>query len=100
MFEPRCIASEERLNNRQRAVVVIMNLLLLIELTVCMYLGQQDPGDLTLFFLKTFLPAALATLISARLLIRRLGKTGRFHSEAPVDGSRPAIDHQAEPPAF
>lgn len=72
MFEPRTIASDERLNKRQRAVAVIMNLLLLIELTVCMYLGQNDPDDLTMFFLKTFLPAAAVTLVTARLLIRRM----------------------------
>ena len=74
MFEPRQISTEDRLNNRQRAVVVIMNLLLLTELTVCMYLGQQDPDNLTLFFLKTFLPAAGATLVGTRMLIRRMGK--------------------------
>jgi hypothetical protein len=74
MFVPRQIDPEDRLNGRQRAVVIIMNLLLLIELTVCMYFGQQDPDNLTLFFLKTFLPAAAATLTSARMLIRRLHK--------------------------
>ena len=75
MFEPRRISLEDRLNNSQRAVVVIMNLLLLAELTVCMYLGQQDPDNLTLFFLKTFLPTAGATLIIARILIKRLGNS-------------------------
>jgi hypothetical protein len=100
MFEPRCIAPEERLNNRQRAVAVIMNLMLLIELTVCMYLGQQDPDDLTLFFLRTFVPAVLATLVIARLLIRRMGRPVRFRSEGPVDGSRTAGDHRTEPPAW
>ena len=75
MFEPRRLSPEDRLNNGQRAVVAIMNLMLLAELTVCMYIGQQDPEDLTLFFLKTFLPAAGVTLVSARLLIRRLSGT-------------------------
>ncbi|GAB6909686.1 hypothetical protein DESC_200016 [Desulfosarcina cetonica] len=75
MFEPRQIANEERLNGRQHTVVVIMNLMLLVELTVCMYLGQQDPDTLTLFFLKTFLPVAGATLVGARMLVRRLGNT-------------------------
>ena len=74
MFAPRQIDPDDRLNVSQRTVLVIMNLLLLIELTVCMYFGQQDPDNLTLFFLKTFLPAAAATLISARMLIRRLHK--------------------------
>lgn len=75
MFAPRKINPDDRLNNSQRTVVVIMNLMLLVELTVCMYFGQQDPENLTLFFLKTFLPAAAVTLISARLMIRRLHKS-------------------------
>ena len=75
MFEPRQISPEDRLNHRQRAVVVLMNLMLLAELTVCMYVGQQDPENLTLCFLKTFLPTAGATLIGARMLIRRLRTT-------------------------
>ena len=73
MFEPRHISQEDRLNGRQRTVVVMMNLMLLAELTVCMYLGQQDPDNLTVFFLKTFLPMAGTTLIVARILIKRLG---------------------------
>ena len=75
MFEPRQIKPEDRLTNGQRAVVMVMNLLLLVELSVCMYLGQQDPDNLTLFFLKTFPPAAAATIIVARVLIRRLHRT-------------------------
>ena len=76
MFAPRQIDPDDRLNGGQRTVVVVMNLLLLIELTVCMYFGQQDPDNLTLFFLKTFLPSAAVTLISARRLIRRMHKPG------------------------
>jgi len=72
MFEPRQISPEERLNHRQRTVIVVMNLMLLAELTICMYVGQQDPDNLTLFFLETFLPSAGLTLIGARMLIRRL----------------------------
>lgn len=74
MFAPRQISHEDRLNLRQRIIAVIMNLMLLAELTLCMYLGQQNPDTLTLFFLKTFLPAAGITLIVARMLIRRSGK--------------------------
>lgn len=72
MFEPRQISPDDRLNGRQRAVAVVMNLMLLAELTLCMYWGQRDPDNLTLFFLRNFLPIAGATLIGARLLIRRL----------------------------
>jgi hypothetical protein len=77
MFEPRKIDESRRLSAGQRAVVVIMNLLLLAELTWAMYLGQQDPGNLTAVFLRTFIPSATITLLASRFLLRRL---------QPVDG--------------
>ncbi len=72
MFNPRQIAPEDRLNTKQRVVVLIMNVLLLVELTVSMYLGQHDPENLTVVFLKTFVPLCTATIVAARILVRRL----------------------------
>lgn len=72
MFAPRQIDPQDRLNGGQRIVAVFMNLLLLAELTVCMYFGQQDPDNMVSFFLTRFLPMAAATLVGARMLIRRL----------------------------
>lgn len=72
MFGPRTINPGDRLSLSQRIVVGGMNMLLLVELTVCMYFGQQDPETLTLFFLKTFPPLAIGTLIISRFLVRRL----------------------------
>jgi hypothetical protein len=72
MFEPRKIEESRRLTAGQRTVVVVMNLMLLAELTWAVYHGQQDPGNLTAVFLRTFIPSAAATLIVARFLLRRL----------------------------
>lgn len=72
MFEPRKIEESRRLTAGQRAVVFVMNLMLLAELTWAMYHGQQDPGNLTAVFLRAFIPAAAVTLIAARFLLRRL----------------------------
>jgi hypothetical protein len=72
MFEPRKIEEARRLTAGQRAVAVVMNLMLLAELTWAMYHGQQDPGNLTAVFLRTFIPLAAATLVAARYLLRRL----------------------------
>jgi hypothetical protein len=72
MFTPRQIPPEERLNRKQRVVVVLMNVLLLIELTISMYLGQQDPANLTVVFLKTFLPMCFVTMVASRIVVRRL----------------------------
>jgi hypothetical protein len=71
MFEPRRIEPSERLTRKQKAVVAAMNLLLLSELTWAMYLGQQQPEDLTAVFLRTFIPLALVTLVGARFLLRK-----------------------------
>ena len=72
MFEPRKIQDEQRLSAAQRIVVFIMNLMLLAELVWAMYHGQQDPENLTAIFLRTYIPAAAATLAAARILLRRL----------------------------
>ncbi len=72
MFEPRQIAPEDRLNKKQRWVAVAMNLLLLAELTLAIYLGQQDPENLTAIFLRTFIPLAIVTVAAARFSMRRL----------------------------
>ena len=72
MFEPRKIEESLRLTAGQRTVVIIMNLMLLAELTWAMYHGQQDPENLTAVFLRTFIPSAAATLLAARVLLRRL----------------------------
>ncbi len=72
MFEPRKIEPGDRLSTRQRVVVLCMNVLLLTELTLGMYFGQQEPENLTAVFLRIFIPSATITLIAARLVMRRL----------------------------
>ena len=75
MVKPRAIADERRLNGKQRIVVIVMNLLLLAELTYCMYVGHQESEYMASFFLRTFFPMVIATVVLARLLVRK------FHSE-------------------
>jgi hypothetical protein len=72
MVKPREIAHERRLNGRQRLVVIIMDVLLLAELTVSMYIGHRDPEYMAAIFMKTFVPMAVATVIAARVLMRKL----------------------------
>lgn len=75
MVKPRAIAEERRLNGKQKIVVIVMNLLLLAELTYCMYVGHQESEYMASFFLRTFFPMVIATVVLARLLVRK------FHSE-------------------
>lgn len=99
MFEPRRIPPRERLNTRQWIVVVIMDILLLSELTWAVYRGQHNRVDMTAIFLRTFIPLAAATFIVTRYLLRRLqspetGDASVGPDEAP--GSRPVSDHEAD----
>ncbi|NJB68057.1 hypothetical protein GGQ74_001730 [Desulfobaculum xiamenense] len=72
---------KDRLNARQRVVVVIMDIMLLLELCLCMYYGSAKAENLTIFFLKVYLPALLVTVITARIFIRRF-RTNETVAEA------------------
>jgi hypothetical protein len=65
---------DNALNFRQKMVVLAMDVLLITELAFAMYLGHQDPENLTVIFLKTFAPAAAMTVLGSRWLIRRFHK--------------------------
>jgi len=63
---------KNRLNSRQRLVVVLMDIALLTELTVCMYRGAADPETMAAQFMRLYIPMLLVTVIGARILLRRL----------------------------
>ncbi len=67
---------EDKLNGKQKLIVVAMDLLLLIELAVAVYLGYQHQENLTVIFLRTYVPAMLITVILARIGIRKLATQG------------------------
>jgi hypothetical protein len=71
MFAPKQISQERSLTPKQRAVVIVMNLMLLAELTWAMYRGQQHPETLTAVFLRTFIPMVVVTFGGARILLRK-----------------------------
>ncbi|MFZ0241647.1 MAG: hypothetical protein WAL90_08375 [Desulfobacterales bacterium] len=67
---------EDKLNGKQKLIVVAMDLLLLIELAVAVYLGYQHQENLTVIFLRTYVPAMLITVVMARIGIRKLATQG------------------------
>ncbi|MGA8239857.1 MAG: hypothetical protein WB818_04735 [Desulfobacterales bacterium] len=67
---------EDKMNGKQKLIVVVMDLLLLIELAVAVYLGYQHQENLTVIFLRTYVPAMLITVILARISIRKLATQG------------------------
>lgn len=60
------------LNLKQKLVVIGMDLLLLMELTCCIFWGHPHGEAMTGIFLRTFIPSALLTVVGARVLIRKL----------------------------
>jgi hypothetical protein len=66
----------DKMNKKQKLIVVVMDLLLLIELAVAVYLGYQQQENLTIIFLRTYVPAMLVTVILARIGIRKLANQG------------------------
>ncbi len=62
------------LNGKQKLVVILMDFLLLVELTATIYLSHRNEDSMTLTFLKMYLPVCLATILSCKYCIRRLGR--------------------------
>jgi hypothetical protein len=60
------------LNLSQKIVVAGMDLLMLVELAVAMYLAGRNPETLTPVFLKSFAGMLLPTLVAGLLAIRAL----------------------------
>lgn len=63
---------KEPMNIKQRIVIITMDVLLLAELAISIYLGHRQPDNLTLVFLRTYIPAMLVTVILARICFVRL----------------------------
>jgi hypothetical protein len=62
----------EGMNFKQKIAVVVINILILAELALSLYIGSKDQ-DMVLTFLKIYVPAVIVTLILGRIFIRRLG---------------------------
>ncbi|MEJ5347317.1 MAG: hypothetical protein WHS46_01325 [Desulfosoma sp.] len=57
---------------RKRLIVLLMDLLLLAELAVSMYWSAPYGKAMANVFLKTYLPMAFVTVLTAWILVRRL----------------------------
>ncbi|MFZ5573171.1 MAG: hypothetical protein ACOZF0_22440 [Thermodesulfobacteriota bacterium] len=57
---------------RQRLVVVFLDVLVLIELTACLFWASRDQETLTTVFLCAYLPMAIGTLIAGKYWIRKV----------------------------
>ena len=59
------------MNIKQKLIVFIMDVLLLAELGVSIYFAYRDPENLTIVFLKIYVPALVVTIVTARLMLKR-----------------------------
>jgi hypothetical protein len=60
------------MNGKQVVFVILVNVLILAELTLSIYLGSRAGEDMTITFLLTFLPMVAGTMVLARMCLRRL----------------------------
>jgi len=59
------------LNTRQRLAVVAMDVAVLAEVTVSIYMASRDPDNYTFVFMKAFFSMLIPTVIAGILAIRR-----------------------------
>jgi hypothetical protein len=60
------------MNLAQKLTIVTMDLLLLLELCISMYLANRQPDAFTLVFMRSFFMMCVPTLILTKILVGRL----------------------------
>lgn len=63
---------DQGMNFKQKIVLIVMDILILIELMLSIYLGYRNQENITVIFLKTYIPAVIVTIIIGRVLIKKL----------------------------
>ena len=59
------------MNVKQKIIVVIVDILILVELGYSIMQGKSNPEYMTPIFFQTFIPLIIVTLIGAKILIKR-----------------------------
>lgn len=62
----------DNFNTRQKLALLCMDILLLVELTLCVYFSHQDKANMPYLFLRSYVPLCLGTFFLFRLVIRKL----------------------------
>ena len=63
---------DKGMNFKQRIVLIVVDMLILIELMFSIYLGYRNQENITIIFLKTYIPAVIITIIVGRVFIKKL----------------------------
>lgn len=80
LFE-RSSSPAPELNSRQRLAVILMDVAMLAEVTVSVYLASKQPDEFTPVFMKVFFSMLIPTLVAGIFAIRRL------RNRAPAAGA-------------
>jgi len=59
---------------RRAGILIVMDVLLLAELVFAIWLSHFDRASIAYTFMLAFLPAAVPTVIGARMALKRLGR--------------------------
>lgn len=71
------------MNTQRRLIILGMDVLLLAELTLCMYWSAPHGTAMAAIFLKTYLPMAAATVGTAWWLLRRIHRVSAASGVEP-----------------
>lgn len=71
------------MNTPQKILILVMDFLLLAELTLSMYWSAPHGKAMAAVFLRTYLPMASATVVATWLLLRRFQKSAASASGEP-----------------
>ena len=74
---------KDKFNQKQKLAVILLDAVILAELTFCIYWASRFGDDLTKMFLISYLPTALLTLIFGKMAINRL--KGRSEEDNVLD---------------
>ncbi|MFH1034442.1 MAG: hypothetical protein V1806_08040 [Pseudomonadota bacterium] len=77
--------------DKSRAIIiVIMDIMLLAELVLAIWVAHDDPAAIAWNFSKVFVPLAVATVVGARMAVRRWAPplSGEIYSPVGIMGPR------------
>ena len=57
--------------SKHTKMVILLDILVLIELTGCIYFAYRFPEAVTVMFLSTYLPIVLITLVAGKIWLKR-----------------------------
>jgi len=83
-MKPRTV--KNRLNAKQRLIVIAMDVLLLIELVGSMRYASFTPETMTEIFLKLYVPMLVVTVVVARVAMR-LTRDAQSETDIAVEGA-------------